>query len=289
MSCVFPSKLKMADVSPVYKKGGRTDKGNYRPVSILPAVSKVYERLLFRQINDFIEPKLSQFQCGFRKGYSTQYCLVLLIETWERSVDSKGAAGALLADMSKAFDCLSHELLIAKLDAYGFSIDSLKFIHTYLTMRNQRVRVNSHYGSWSKILSGVPQGSILGPLLFNIYHAYLFIFIKDINIVNYADDNTPYVIGKDVDSVIKRLENESLKLFEWLRYNSLKANTKKSHLLLNSTDLGKAVSVGDNLIYNENVVELLGITIVFINMFLDYAKEQVKEYTHLLELLSTWV
>ena len=96
----------------LYKKGGRTDKGNYRPVSILPAVSKVYERLLFRQINDFIEPKLSQFQCGFRKGYSTQYCLILLIETWKRSVDSKGAAGALLTDMSKAFDCLSHELLI---------------------------------------------------------------------------------------------------------------------------------------------------------------------------------
>ena len=96
--------------------------------------------------------------------------------------------------------------------------------------------------------------------MFNIYLADLFIFIKDINIVNHADDNTPYVIGKDVDSVIKRLENESLKLFEWLRNNSLKANTKKSHLRLNSTDLGKAVSVGDNLIYNENVVELLGIT-----------------------------
>ena len=127
-------------------------------------------------------------------------------------------------------------------------------------MRNQRVRVNSHYSSWSKILSGGSTGIILGPLLFNIYLADLFIFIKDINIVNYADDNTPYAIGKDVDSVIKRLENESLKLFEWLRNISLKANTKKSHLLLNSTDLGKAVSVGDNLIYNENVVKLLGIT-----------------------------
>ena len=119
---MFPCKLKLVDVSPVYKKGGRTDKGNFRPVSMLPAVSKVYERLLFRQINDFIDSKLSQFQCGFCTGYSMQYCLIILLEKCKHSIDSNSAAGALLTDMSKAFECLSYGMLIVILHEYGLAL-----------------------------------------------------------------------------------------------------------------------------------------------------------------------
>ena len=126
MSCLFPDKLKLADISPIFKNGDRNDKLNYRPVSILPSISKLYERLIFYQINDYFDLKLSQYQCGFRKGYNTQYCLILMLEKWKRSIDKGDASGALLTDMSKAFDCLSHELLIAKLEAYGFSYHVLK-------------------------------------------------------------------------------------------------------------------------------------------------------------------
>ena len=260
-SCLFPGKLKLADVSPVYKKGGRNDKTNYRPVSILPVISKIYERFLFYQMNDFFDSKLSQYQCGFRKGYSSQYCLILMLERWKKSIDKRGSSGALLTDLSKAFDCLSHELLIAKLRAYGFSDDALRLIYSYLSMRHQRVRINSNYSTWFEIICGVPQGSILGPLIFNIYLADLFLFIEDSGIANYADDNTPYALGENINSVISQLEEDCIKLFQWFGNNVLKANPGKSHLLLSNCDTSIVASVNGVLIPNENHVELLGITI----------------------------
>ena len=110
---------------------------------------------MFDQISSYIEKFLSPYLCGFRKGYSTQYCLALMIDRWQRAMDSGKVAGALLTDLSKAFDCLNHELLIAKLDAYGFDISSLKFIYSYLSGRKQRTKVNSSFSEWCNILFGV--------------------------------------------------------------------------------------------------------------------------------------
>ena len=100
---IFPMNLKLADIIPVDKKGDRKDKTEYRPVTILLAISKVFEKLLFYQINDFMNPKLSQNQCGFRKGFSVQYCLILMLENWRKSLDNKGFCGVLLTDLSKAW------------------------------------------------------------------------------------------------------------------------------------------------------------------------------------------
>ena len=108
--------------------------------------------------------------------------------------------------MPKSFDCLNHELLVAKLNAYGFTLPALKLVQDYLSDRKQRTRVNNLYSTWFEILFGVPQGSIHGPLLFNIFLADLFFILNEIDIVNYADDNTPYTSSNDVNGVIKSLE-----------------------------------------------------------------------------------
>ena len=136
------------------------------------------------------------------KVFIAQQCLLSMLEKWKSAVDSQKRFGALLTDFSKAFDCLSHDLLNEKLNAYGFSIDSLRLVQDYLTNRKQRTRINLAYSSWEEILFGVPQGSILGPLLFNIFLCDLFFIMGDIDFAGYADDNTPYTIGNDIEDVI---------------------------------------------------------------------------------------
>ena len=138
----FPEQLKYTDVKLVFKKDSRTDKKYYRPISILPNVSKIYERCLNKQLEEYFQALLCKYQCGFRKGYSVINALLPMIEKWRKSLDKGGAFGAPLTDLSKAFDCLPHELLITKLPAFGVNIPSLKLLHSYLTKQKQRVKLN---------------------------------------------------------------------------------------------------------------------------------------------------
>ena len=152
----FPDELKFADVTPVFKKDNATNAKNYRPISILPANSKIYERIIHTQIANFIDKHLSPILCGYRKGFSTQHALIILLEKWRAILDKKGYAGGILMDLSKAFDCLNHGLLIAKLHAYGFSKKSLTLIQSYLKNRWQRTKINTSFSSWYELLNGVP-------------------------------------------------------------------------------------------------------------------------------------
>ena len=250
--------MKNATVTPVFKKDSRTTESNYRPVSILPNISKIYERCLCNQMSSFFENILSKYQCGFRKGFSSQHCLLAMIEKWRKSLDNGGSFGTLLTDLSKAFDCLLHDLLIAKLHAYGFDITSLKLIYSYLKDRQQRLKINGEYSSWEEILFGVPQGSILGPLLFNIFICDLFMFLNDIKIASYADDNTPYIVSSKPYKVIESLEIASDKLLSWLNNNGMKANAEKCHLLLSTKDTLTA-KIGESIIKNSEHEKLLGV------------------------------
>ena len=223
----FPDQLKKADVSPVFKKGNHNDKTNYWPVSILPSLSKIYERLIYNQINHMAENALSIFQCGFRKKYSTQHASIAMTEKARKILDKGETFGALLTDLLKAFDCMTHDLLIAKLHALNFDMNALNLIFDYLTGRKQRVKINSSFISYLDIFQGVPQGSILGPLLFNIFLCDLFLFVEEVDTMSYANDNTPYVCSENIDLTLEKLEEVGKVLFEWFSNNFLKANADK--------------------------------------------------------------
>ena len=156
----FPSELKLAEVTPVFKKLDCMNKENYRSVSLLPHMSKVFERILYNQLNDFVKDKLSNILTGFRKAHSAQYSLLIMIEKLRRALIENMNTVAIFMDLSKAFDTLNHRLLLAKLKAYSLQPTALKQTENYLTGRFQKKKVRNSYSSWSEIIVGVPQGSI---------------------------------------------------------------------------------------------------------------------------------
>ena len=197
---------KHADVIPVHKKGIKSDKVNYRPVGSLPNLSKIYEKLMYQQLHEHFNSILSPKQCGFRKGYSAQRCLMIMLEKVKESRDKGEEFGAFFTDLSKAFDSIDHNLLTTKLSWYGVTHMSIKLIFSYLSNRIQCVRINNSYSRKSEIKYGVPQGLVLGSILFNIDLIDLFFECGDDNISSYADDTTPYSCAHDISSVISELQ-----------------------------------------------------------------------------------
>ena len=207
-------------------------------------------------MHSYMQNVLSIFLCGFTKGMNAQNCLLFMVELCKKALDKGNKYGVLLTDLSKAFDCLVHDLLIAKLDAYGFDYLSLKLINSYLTGRRQRVRVNASYSNYTEIEHGVPQGSILGPELYNYNSNDLFLFML-LLIANYADDNSPFCTEPSIPRVIDNLEADAKNLISWIQYNGLKANPDKFHLLLSEKDKSLAMKVGGFNIENSLDEKLL--------------------------------
>ena len=197
--------LKKAEVRPLYKKDSRKEKKV--TTDMLVFLVLLYERCLYDQIYDFFENKFSKYQCRFRKGFNTQNALLSMVVKMLLARDKKEVCGAILTNLSKAFDCISHDLLIAKLNAYGFDKNALNVIHNYLFGRSQKTKVGSSFSNLLDILYDVPQGSILGPLLFNITLCDLFLCEYSSEFSNFADDTTPYEYGKKYDKVINKLED----------------------------------------------------------------------------------
>ena len=183
-----------------------------------------------------------------------------MLEKWKLSVDKGKTFGVLLTDLSKAFDCLSHELIIAKLNAYGFSLSALKLMQSYLSERKQRTKINQAYSSWEEIPFGIPQGSIIGPILLNNFLSDLFLVVQNVDFAKYADDSTIYDAGDNIDEVIFSLQESSKKLFKWFADNQMKANEDKCHLIVSTNELTE-IQIGDFTIKNSANEKLLGVNI----------------------------
>ena len=167
----FPQKVKLSEVTPMYKKLGPLQKENYRPVSLLPHVSKVFKRIIHQQITNYMTDKPAHSITGFRKLHGTQNSLVMMLEKWKSALDKGEYVSAL-------FMVLNHDLLIAKLKAYGFSKEALILMKSYLKNRKQKVQINNKFNSERDVIAGVPQGSIDGPHLFNLFIIDLTFFIE---------------------------------------------------------------------------------------------------------------
>lgn len=190
------------------------------------------------------------------------YALIPLLEKWKQSLDNHGYAGTVIMDLSKAFDTINHELLIAKLHAYGFTMPALKLIYSYLNNRWHRTKINTTFSTCKELLTGVPQGSILGPLLFNIYINDLFFILENTDVCNYADDTGLHVCDTDLPSLLSSLEHDTALAMEWFESNYMKLNKGKCHLLLSGNKFENIwIDVGDIKVWESNSETTLGIEI----------------------------
>ena len=181
---------------------------------------------------------------------------------WKLSIDNKGFAGGVLMDLSKTFSTIKHQLLPAKLRSYGFRKQPLAIICSYLSNRKQSIKINNVFSSWKDLILGVPQESVLGPLLLNIYRNDLFFFPKYVGICNFADDTTTYISDESLENVLKSLEKNSMFAICWFENNYMKLNTDNCHLIVSGYKHEQAwANIGKDLIWENNYVKLLGITI----------------------------
>ena len=228
-----PDSLKLARVTPLFKKNDKTQVGNYRPVSVLSIISKVFERVIYDQLEGYLNEKnlLYNFQSGFRKGYSTDTCLIHLSDFIRFSMDQGQMVGMVLLDLQKAFDTVDHGVLLMKLHAIGLHADAIRWFRSYLTGRNQCVDISGTLSSKASVTCGVPQGSILGPLLFLIYVNDLSGVVKG-KVLLYADDTGILVSGKSKSEIEAALSRSLELVSAWLVDNKLSLHLGKTESIL---------------------------------------------------------
>ena len=233
---IFPDSFKISKITPLFKKGDVSMLSNYRPISLLPTISKIFERILYNQLYDYFNSNnlLAEEQYGFRTNHSTEYAAVKLVDNVSKEMELGNTPTALYIDLSKAFDTLSFDILLYKLNYYGIKDNAFKLLKNYLTNRRQYEVYNSQNSETLDISTGVPQGSILGPLFFSMCINDLITVSNKLKFIMYADDTTIYFNLEDFDpyNLERDLNNELEKITLWLKMNKLSLNVQKTKLVI---------------------------------------------------------
>lgn len=235
-TCTFPTKLKLSEIKPIFKKGIKNDIQNFRPISLLSNISKIFEKALHNRIVYFLESNnlLGAEQFGFRKNRSTELALINFVSDAARALDGSQFTAGIFCDLSRAFDCVDHEMLIKKMASIGIEESALKLLTSYLLGRKQRTvitdRATRFYSDWATVKFGVPQGSILGPTLFLIYINDLPAHISK-RFVLFADDTSVIVQEKNLSALENTLKLTLKDLKKWFESNGLLLNESKSNIM----------------------------------------------------------
>lgn len=261
---VWPENWKLGEWIPIYKKDDRTKDKNYRPVTVLSSIDKVYEKLLSVQTTGYMEPKLSNNMTAYRKKHSCETTILRLVENWKIEVDNKKIVGVVSTDMSKAFDSLYPPLIIKKLEAYNFSENSLKLLRSYFKNRMNRVKLGSATSTWKTLERGCPQGSTFGPMLWNIFQNDLTYTISNSKISMYADDHQIFAAGNTVEEVKTKLEHDVNTTTRWYEENLLSLNLDKFQTMVmgpRDKDKTMTIDISNNTIEQSTSIKLLGVEI----------------------------
>lgn len=250
----FPCQMKIAKVIPIHKEGDKHLCTNYRPVSLLSQFSKILERLFSARMDSFIEKHnvLTDSQYGFRSSRSTSMALIDLIEELTTSVDSKKYALGVFIDLKKAFDTIDHEILLHKMDRYGFRGVGLEWIKSYIENRQQFVQLGEYRSSRADITCGVPQGSILGPKLFILYINDICKVSSILKFIIFADDTNIFCSGENLQRLMEVVSTELEKLKLWFDSNKLSLNIKKTKYIIFGN---KTIDLNSQLMIDKTILE----------------------------------
>ena len=231
---IFPNEWKESMVSPVYKSGARNDPSNYRPISVIPVIAKIFERIVYDQLYEYLNNYnlLTTCQSGFRSLHSTLTALLEVTNSWSVNIDNGLINGVVFIDLKKAFDTIDHNIILKKLRNYGVDLNSLKWFESYLTNRTKKCRVNDHLSSTNPVTCGVPQGSNLGPLLFLIYINDLPNCLKCATPRIFADDTSISYVANSMDELQSVVNSELENLHKWLNTNKLSLNIAKTEFMI---------------------------------------------------------
>ena len=230
----FPDSWKKALVVPIPKQGNLTKVQNYRPISLLPLPGKILEKLIHRQLSDYLETEflLAGEQHGFRRNHSTIHAIEQITSYINKKMDARLPTAAVFVDFRKAFDCVQHPVLLRKLRDMGLSDLVLDWVESYLSNRKQRVYANDTYSDFQDVTQGVPQGSVLGPLFYIVYANDIAQTIKHCKLVMYADDTVLYTSHINFDVSVTHLQDDIDSLADWCVANGIKANTDKTKVMV---------------------------------------------------------